>query len=196
MCLFFVSISIYLFIYLFWVLCGSQCPIWNNSVWASYYSVWASTSSLWSSWVFGVLNLQSPSIFPFYVSVSLLNNQASNLQQSKTSSSYPRPHHPRSSPLIDYTGMIRSPSINITLSLCMGFCLMISFMGFSMRLGDGGRGVDEKSRISCGFGIFFFSLYKFLIWFLVHPYKILGLNSSITAAQGHWVMETSGLHNF
>ena len=39
----------------------------------------------------------------------------------------------------------------------MGFCLMISFMGFGMRLGDGGRGVDGKSRISCGFG-FLFSL--------------------------------------
>ena len=51
--------------------------------------------------------------------------------------------------------MIRGPEINITLSLCMGFCLMISFMGFGMRLGDGGRGVDDKSRISCGFGILF-----------------------------------------
>ena len=95
------------------------------------------------------LTLQSPSIFRFYVSASILNNQASNVQQSKTSSSS------LSSPLIDYTGMIRSPSINITLRLCMGFCLMISFMGFSMRLGDGGRGVDDKSRISCGFGILF-----------------------------------------
>ena len=66
-----------------------------------------------------------------------------------------RLHHPSSSSLIDYTGMIRGPSINITLSLCMGFCLMISFMGFGMRLGDGGRGVDDKSRISCGFGILF-----------------------------------------
>ena len=28
-------------------------------------------------------------------------------------------------------------------------------MGFGMRLGDGGRGVDDKSRISCGFGILF-----------------------------------------
>ena len=28
---------------------------------------------------------------------------------------------------------------------------MISFMGFGMRLGDGGRGVDDKSGISCGF---------------------------------------------
>ena len=156
LCVFAFCFNFYLFFcFSFWVLCGSQCPIWNNSVWASYYSVWASTSSLWSSWVFGVLNLQSPSIFPFYVSVSLLNNQASNLQQSKTSSSYPRPHHPRSSPLIDYTGMIRSPSINITLSLCMGFCLVISFMGFGMRLGDGGGGVDDKSWISCGFGVLF-----------------------------------------
>ena len=34
----------------------------------------------------------------------------------------------------------------------MDFCLMISFMGFGMRLGDGGRGVDDKSGISCGFG--------------------------------------------
>ena len=67
----------------------------------------------------------------------------------------PRLYHPRSSPLIDYTGMIRSPSINITLSLCMGFCLVISFMGFSMRLGDGGRGVNDKSRISRGFGVLF-----------------------------------------
>ena len=67
----------------------------------------------------------------------------------------PRLYHPLSSPLIDYTGMIRSPSINITLSLCMGFCLVISFMGFSMRLGDGGRGVDDKSRISRGFGVLF-----------------------------------------
>ena len=64
-----------------------------------------------------------------------------------------RLHHPLSSPLIDYTGMNRSPSINIALSLCMGFCLMISFMGFSMRLGDGGRGVDDKSGVSYGFGI-------------------------------------------
>ena len=61
-------------------------------------------------------------------------------------------HHPLSSPLIDYTSMIRSSSINITLSLCMGFCLMISFMGFGMWLGDGGNGVDGKSGISCGFG--------------------------------------------
>ena len=37
---------------------------------------------------------------------------------------------------------------------------------------------------------------KFQIWFLIHPYKISGLNSSITAAQGHWVMETSGFLNF
>ena len=37
----------------------------------------------------------------------------------------------------------------------MGFYLMISFMGFGMRLGDGGRGVDDKSGISCGFGILF-----------------------------------------
>ena len=40
-----------------------------------------------------------------------------------------RLHHPFSSPLIDYTGMILGPSINITMSLRMGFCLMISFMG-------------------------------------------------------------------
>ena len=31
---------------------------------------------------------------------------------------------------------------------------------------------------------------------VIHPYKISGLNLSITAAQGHWVMETSGLLNF
>ena len=37
----------------------------------------------------------------------------------------------------------------------MGFCLVISFIGFGMRLGDGGRGVDDKSRISCGFGVLF-----------------------------------------
>ena len=30
--------------------------------------------------IFGVLDLQSPSIFRFYVSVSLLKNRASNLQ--------------------------------------------------------------------------------------------------------------------
>ena len=35
----------------------------------------------------------------------------------------------------------------------MGFCLMISFMGFGMRLGDGGRGVDDKSGVGYGFGI-------------------------------------------
>ena len=29
----------------------------------------------------------------------------------------------------------------------------------------------------------FFSLCKFLIWFLIHPFKISGLNSSITAAE-------------
>ena len=64
----------------------------------------------------------------------------------------PRLHHPRSSPLIDYRGMMCCRSINITLSLCMHFCLMISFMGFGMRLGDGGGGVDDKTGISCGFG--------------------------------------------
>ena len=37
----------------------------------------------------------------------------------------------------------------------MAFCLMISFMGFGMRLRDGERGVDDKSGISCGFGILF-----------------------------------------
>ena len=86
-CFLFQFQFLFIFYFSFWVLCGSQCPIWNNSVWASYYSVWASTSSLWSSWIFGVLNLQSPFIFCFYVLVSVLNNQASNLQQSKTLSS-------------------------------------------------------------------------------------------------------------
>ena len=28
-------------------------------------------------------------------------------------------------------------------------------LGFGMRLGDGGSGVDDKSGISCGFGILF-----------------------------------------
>ena len=41
----------------------------------------------------------------------------------------------------------------------------------------------------------FFSLYKFLIWFLILPDLISCLNSFITAAQGHWVLETSGLLN-
>ena len=49
--------------------------------------------------------------------------------------------------------MIHSPSINITLSLCVGFCLKISLMRFGIRLGDGGRGVDDKSGVSYGFGI-------------------------------------------
>ena len=105
----------------------------------------------------------------------------------------PRLHHPLSSLLIDYTGMIRCPSINIALSLWF-VSNDISFMRFGMRLGDEGRGVDEKSGISCG--LVFFSLYKFLIWFLIHPYKISGLNSPITAAQGYLVMGTSGLLNF
>ena len=87
MCVCFLFQFLFIFYFEFWVLCGSQCPLRNDSVWASYYSVWASTSSLWSFWIFGVLNLQSPSIFCFYVLVSVLNNQASNLQQSKTSSS-------------------------------------------------------------------------------------------------------------
>ena len=105
----------------------------------------------------------------------------------------PRLHHPLSSLLIDYTGMIRCPSINIALSLWF-VSNDISFMRFGMRLGDEGRGVDEKGGIICG--LVFFSLYKFLIWFLIHPYKISGLNSPITAAQGYLVMGTSGLLNF
>ena len=28
-------------------------------------------------------------------------------------------------------------------------------MGFGMRLGDGGGGVDDKTGISCGFGILY-----------------------------------------
>ena len=79
---------LFIFNFSFWVLCGSQCHSWNDSVWASYYSAWASTSSLWFCWIFGVLDLQSPSIFRFYVSVSLLKNCAYNLQQCKTSSSF------------------------------------------------------------------------------------------------------------
>ena len=107
MCVCFLFQFLFIFYFEFWFLCGWQCHSWNDSEWASYYSVWASTSSLWASWIFDVLNLQSPSNFRFYVSVSVLNNQASNLQ-------HPRLHHPPSSPLIDYTGMIRCPSINIT----------------------------------------------------------------------------------
>ena len=91
----------------------------------------------------------------------------------------PRLHHRLSSLLIDCTGMIRCPSINIALSLWF-VSNDISFMRFGMRLGDEGRGVDEKGGIICG--LVFFSLYKFLIWFLIHPYKISDQNSSITAA--------------
>ena len=40
----------------------------------------------------------------------------------------------------------------------MGFCLMISFMGLGMRLEDGGRGVDDKSEISCGIGTLLFKI--------------------------------------
>ena len=108
MCVCFLFQFLFIFYFEFWVLCGWQCHSWNDSEWASYCLVWASTSSLCSSWIFGVLNLQSPFNFRFYVSVSVLNNQASNLQ-------HPRLHRPLSSPLSDYTGMIRCPSINITL---------------------------------------------------------------------------------
>ena len=90
MCVCFLFQFLFIFYFEFWFLCGWQCHGWNDSEWASYYSVWASTSSLWSSWIFGVLNLQSPSNFRFYVSVSVLNNQASNLQ-------HPRLHRPLSS---------------------------------------------------------------------------------------------------
>ena len=68
----------------------------------------------------------------------------------------PRLHHPLSSPLIDYTGMVRCPSINITPSLW--FLSNDIICAFQYEIG---RGVDEKSGISCG--LVFFSLYKFLI---------------------------------
>ena len=75
----------------------------------------------------------------------------------------------------------------------MGFCLMISFMGFGMRLGDGGGGVDDKTGISCGFDT---PLSKISNLIFDSSLQISGLNSSITAAQGHWVVETSGFLNF
>ena len=68
-----------------------------------------------------------------------------------------------------------------------GFLFNDIIYGFGVRLGDGGREVDDKSVISCGFG----NLID-----LIHLFKISRLNSSITAAEGHWVMETSGLLKF
>ena len=137
---------LFIFYFPFWVLCGSQCHSWNEIIWASYYSVWASTSTLWSSWIFGVLDLQSPSIFHFYVSVSLLKNHASNLQQCKTSSSF----------LFSTNWLYRydSWSFNKYYSeFAHGFLFNDIIYGFGVRLGDGGREVDDKSVISCGFGI-------------------------------------------
>ena len=144
MCVCFLFQFLFIFYFEFWVLCCCQCPIWNYSIWASYYSVWASTSSLWSSWVFGVLNLLSPSIFRFYVSVFVLNNQASNLQRSKNL----QQSKTSSSSLFSPNRLHRydCPSINITLSLCMDF---------SKRLCDDGWVVDDKSGISCGLRILF-----------------------------------------
>ena len=75
----------------------------------------------------------------------------------------------------------------------MGFCLMISFMGFSMRLGDGGRGVDDKSGVSYGFGILLSKISNLIFDLSLQNFRP---ESSITAAQGHWVRETSGLLHF
>ena len=146
MCVCILFQFLFIFYFSFWVLCISQCPIWNDSVWASYYSVWASTSSLWSSQIFGVFNLQSPSIFCFYGSVSVLNNQASNLQQSKTSSSS----------LFSANQLHRYVLLSFNKyysEFVHGFLSNDIIHGFRYEIRDGGRGVDDKSGISWGFGI-------------------------------------------
>ena len=81
--------------------------------------------------------------------------------------------------------MIRSPSINITLSLCIGFCPMISFMGFSMGLGDGGRGVDDKSRISCCFGILLSKISNLIFDSSLQNFRPEFVHHSCSRASGH-----------
>ena len=105
----------------------------------------------------------------------------------------PRLHHPLSSLLIDYTGMIRCPSIHITLSLW--FLSNDIIYVFRYEIGRWRERSRLKMRNQLWFGILF-SLQISNLIFDSHPYKISCLNSSITAAQGYLVMETSGLLNF
>ena len=169
---------LFIFYFPFWVLCGSQCHSWNDIVLASYYSVWASTSSLWSCRIFGVLDLQSPSIFHFYVSVSLLKNHASNLQQCKTSSSFLFP--------TNWLHRYDSWSFNKYYSeLVHGICLMISFMSFGVRLGDGGRGVDDKSVISFGFGFLLSKISNLIFYSSLQNFRHEFVHHSCWRALGH-----------
>ena len=70
-----------------------------------------------------------------------------------------RLHHPLSlsPPLFGYTGMICSSSINYS-EFVHGFLSNDIIYGLGMRLEDGGRGVDDKSEISCGFGTLLFKI--------------------------------------
>ena len=191
-CFLFQFLFLFIFYFSFWVVCGSQCHSWNDSVLdilllsLGFYIISLVFLKSLVSLIFN-LPLFFVSMFQYH-SWRIVHPTYNNA----------RLHHPLSSPLIDYRGMIRCPSINITLSLCMHFCLMISFMGFGMRLGDGGRGVDDKSGISCGFGpllskisnlVFDSSLQNFRPEFVHH-------SCSRALGQGHWVVETSGFLNF
>ena len=67
----------------------------------------------------------------------------------------------------------------------MGLCLMISFMGFGMRLGDGGRGVDDKSGISRGFGTLLSKISNLIFDSSLQNFRPEFVHHSCSRALGH-----------
>ena len=67
----------------------------------------------------------------------------------------------------------------------MGFCPMISFMGFSMGLGDGGREVDDKSGISCCFGILLSKISNLIFDSSLQNFRPEFVHHSCSRASGH-----------
>lgn len=92
--------------------------------------------------------------------VSMFQNQSWTIRHPAYNN--PRLHHPLSSLLINYTGMFHCPSINITLSWCMG------------------------CGINCGFGILFSLLISNLIFdSSLQNFRLEFVHYSCSRAFGH-----------
>ena len=58
-------------------------------------------------------------------------------------------------------------------------------LGFSMRLGDGGSGVDDKSGISCGFGILFSKISNLIFDSSLQNFRPEFVHHGCSRALGH-----------
>ena len=58
-------------------------------------------------------------------------------------------------------------------------------LGFGMRLGDGGSGVDDKSGISCGFGILFSKISNLIFDSSLQNFRPEFVHHGCSRALGH-----------